>query len=118
MGETTNRMCCIICGKPVSQERLYCEEHRAYADADDRILQEAPMELLFPLIAGIFMRARADYELNVDGKKSDAEAFFRSGWAQSLSLSGFDPDKALKAMDEEVADGLDWFRTDSFKDKW
>lgn len=118
MSETTNRMNCIICGKPVKAEHLYCDEHRACADADDKIIQDAPMELLFSLIAGIFMRARADYEMNVNGQKKDAEVFFRSEWAQILSVAGFDPDKALKAMDEEVADGLNWFRTDSIRDKW
>lgn len=98
---------CLICGKPVpSKYRAYCDEHRAYARADDKAIEEAPFELLFALIAGIFERAREDYLTDADGKKSDAEWFFRSEWAQELSLSAFDPDEVLIQMDKEIEYGL------------
>ena len=118
MSDTTNRMKCMICGKPVGKEQLYCAEHKAYAEADDKILQEAPMELLFSLIAGIFIRARADYEMDIKDQKDDAVRFLRSDWAQMLSLSHFDPDEAIKAMDEEKESGINWFRTDIERSKW
>lgn len=98
---------CLICGKPVpSKYRAYCDEHRAYAKADDKAIEDAPTELLFALIMAIFERAREDYLTNVDGKRSDAERFFRSEWAQELSLSTFDPDEVLIQMDEEIEYGL------------
>ena len=102
---------CIICGKEtISPDYrdvpIYCEEHRAYADKDDEILKTAPKELLFFLIRGIFIRARIDYMTNADGMKTDAEVFFRSLWAQDLSLSEFDATEVLKQMDEDIEDGL------------
>lgn len=103
---------CIICGKEVfsSDYRdvpIYCEEHKAYADEDDEILKNAPIELLFSLVASIFTRARADYLTDEDGQRSDAEVFLRSVWAQDLSLSVFDADEVLQRMDEEIRNGLE-----------
>lgn len=76
-------------------------------DRIDEILDEIPLELLFTLIMGIFARARADYLTNSDGKRKDAERFFRSEWAQELSLTVFDPDKLIALMDEEIENGFD-----------
>lgn len=102
---------CIICGKETKSPDyrnvpIYCEEHRAYADRDNEILETAPRELLFSLIRGIFIRARIDYMTNADNMKVDAEIFFRSLWAQDLSLSEFDATEVLKQMDEDIEDGL------------
>lgn len=111
MEKNCNRVKCAICGSPLGEkgqfDRVYCDEHKAYAKVDDKILDEIPLELLFSLIAGIFERARIDYLTDADGKRSDAEVFFRSLWAQDLSLSQFDPDMVLKLMDEEIEYGLD-----------
>lgn len=103
---------CIICGREIRSSDyrdvpIYCKEHRAYADKDDEILQNAPMELLFSLIAGIFIRARTDYITNDDGQRSDAEVFLRSVWAQDLSLSVFDADELLERMDEDIRNGFE-----------
>lgn len=113
---------CVICGKPIEHRNrgryAYCLEHRAYARRDEKILDEMPTELLFALIAGIFTRARIDYLTNADGKKNDAEWFFRSEWAQELSLSQFDPDKVLKLMDEDIENGLTEIGDDSDGAEW
>lgn len=101
---------CYICGAPVysrnNETPIYCEKHRYQTELDSRIVQEAPMELLFALIEGIFQRAREDYIFNTDGEHDDAEKFFNSQWAQSLSLNGFDADALLDILDEEIMDGL------------
>lgn len=97
---------CIICGKPVYSREgdapIYCEEHSYVSKADSEIISNAPMELMFGLIAGIFERARQDYIFNAEGNKKDAETFFRGRWAQDLSMSKFDADECLKRMDEEI----------------
>jgi len=92
---------CLICGKPIysktmAETPIYCYEHRAYAKADDKIIEEAPMELLFVLIAEIFQRAKDDYINNTDGQRSDAEVFMRGSWAQELSYEGFDAEAVLE----------------------
>ena len=96
---------CFICGKPVyahsGETPLYCYEHRAHADMDDKIFDEAPRELLFTLIAGIFLRAREDYIKDMDGQRTDAEVFLRGNWAQMLSVDGFDAEKVLEMLDGE-----------------
>lgn len=98
---------CIICGKPVyahnNDAPIYCYEHRNERMRDQQILDEAPKELLFCLIQGIFERAREDYMTNTEGQKSDAEVFFRGEWAQILSMSEFDADELIKQMDEEIS---------------
>lgn len=96
---------CLICGKPVGKTKAYCKEHNEYAEHDNKIIEDAPFEVLFCLIEGIFERARDDYIYDTDGERSDAEWFFRSEWAQELSLSKFDPEAVLKQMDEEITDG-------------
>ena len=97
---------CIVCHKPVyangqSEIPLYCYEHRAEAERDNKIIADIPEELMFSLIEGIFQKARTDYLTNENGMRSDAEAFFRSEWAQLLSLGGFDPEKVLKHLNRE-----------------
>ena len=114
-----NRGRCIICGRETTSPDyrdvpIYCKEHRAYADKDDEILQTASEELLFSLIVGIFIRARIDYLTNADGMKSDAEVFLRSAWAQELSMSGFDANKVIEMMDEEIADGFELYYEDTY----
>lgn len=110
---------CLICGRDIPNKSLaYCDEHRIYADYDNKLIDEAPLELLFALIAGIFIRARIDYIFDTDKQKEDAEEFFRSEWAQELSLSHFDPEDVLKQMDEEIEDGATWLRNDTFRNKW
>ena len=104
---------CIICGKETSSADyrdapIYCEEHRAYADMDDEIIQNAPIELLFVLITGIFFRARLDYLTDSDGQRIDAEQFLRSAWAQELSLSHFDVEELLDRLDEEIEHGFEY----------
>lgn len=96
---------CLVCHKDIPYPMIYCEEHRQCVEEDDKIIREAPQELLFSLIAGIFLRAREDYIFNTDGQRSDAEVFLRNEWAQELSLSGFDPDKLIEIMDEEIENG-------------
>lgn len=107
---------CIICGKPVysynSDVAIYCEEHKAFAEKDTEIIQNAPKELLFCLVAGIFQRARDDYIYNTDGMRSDARWFLRSQWAQELSLSEFDAEEVLKLLDEEIANESEQDRED------
>lgn len=104
--DKANENRCLICGKPTGVYRIYCEEHRAHAEADDKIIEEAPMEVLFSLIAGIFMRAKLDYMHGEYGDKCDAEVFLRSEWAQELSLSHFDADELITQLDEEIENGL------------
>ena len=108
---------CMLCGKPVYAHSkdipLYCYEHKDEIKNDDKILQEAPMELLFALIAGIFDRARQDYVTNSDGQAKDAEIFLRSSWAQELSLSVFDAEAVIKELDEEIAHGFNEYREDT-----
>lgn len=98
---------CFICGKPVyahsNNVPIYCYEHRAYAKRDQQILDEAPKELLFSLIAGIFLRAREDYLTNAQNQRSDAEVFLKGIWAQNLSIEGFDVDALFEILDEEMA---------------
>ena len=97
---------CYICGKPVYSHSIetpiYCDEHRAHVKDDDKTIAEAPAELLFLLIAGIFLRARDDYIYNTDNKAYDAEVFLRGDWAQELSIKGFDAEKVLQNYDEEI----------------
>ena len=99
---------CLICGKPVyahsTEVPLYCYEHRAQAKEDDKVFDEAPFELLFGLIAAIFLRARDDYLTNSDNQRSDAERFLRGNWAQELSLAGFDAQDVLDRLNEEMLD--------------
>lgn len=96
---------CFICGKPVysysGEAPIYCYEHRAQANADSEVFQNAPIELLYTLIAAIFLRAREDYITNSDGMKKDAEIFLRGNWAQELSIEGFDAQKILDMLDGE-----------------
>lgn len=104
---------CIICGRETYSNdyrdiRIYCDEHREYAKHDSEIIQTTPLEYFYPLIAGIFFRARIDYMTNADGKRADAERFFRSDWAQDLSLSKFDVNEVLKTLDEEAEHELDY----------
>lgn len=102
---------CFVCGKPVYSNgndiAIYCEEHKDYAKLDDKLLREAPIEVLFELIAGIFTRARDDYLLDVDGKRKDAEEFFRSNWAKELSMWSFDADATIKVLNEVINNGLE-----------
>ena len=106
-GVKTKEGVCYICGKPVyahsNNVPIYCYEHRAYAERDQKILDEAPKELLFSLIAGIFLRAREDYVTNANNQRSDAEVFFKGAWAQNLSVDGFDVGKLFEILDEEMA---------------
>ena len=109
----------MICGRETSSDDyrnapIYCEEHRAYADMDDEILRTAPMELLYSLIMGIFIRARIDYMTDEDGQKSDAEVFLRGEWAQQLSMSEFNAEELLDRMDKEIADGFERDNQDSY----
>lgn len=101
---------CIICGEPIYSHGkatpIYCEKHRAHADLDDKIIKEAPLELLFMLTAGIFARARDDYIFNADNQRKSAELFLRSDWAQELSVKGFDVDKIFELLDEEMLDAI------------
>ena len=71
----------------------------------DEIFRTMPRELMLDLVAAIFLKARSDYITNADGKRRDAEIFFRSDWAQELSLKGFEPENVLRMMDEEIKDG-------------
>lgn len=102
---------CFICGKPVYSNgndiTLYCEEHREYAERDAQILREAPTEMLFGLIASIFIRARDDYLYDTDGNREDAEEFFRSTWAKELSMWEFNADEALRLLDEVIENGFE-----------
>lgn len=102
---------CFICGKPVysngNNVTLYCEEHKEFARLDEKILDEAPMELLFMLVAGVFQRARDDYLFDTDGKRNDAEEFLKSEWAKELTLWDFDAEETLKVLDEVIKDGLE-----------
>ena len=100
-----NRVTCLICGKPIKHDEVYCDEHKDYAKRDDKIIQEMPLELMFSLIMGVFARARQDYIQNPEGQRSYAEAFLRSEWAQLLSLSGYDPEKLIQMLDEEILNG-------------
>lgn len=97
---------CLVCGKPIyshgSEVPIYCLEHRAHLKKDDEVFEKMPRELLFSLIAGIFLRAREDYVTNADNQGSDAEVFLRSEWAQQLSLSSFDADAVIEQMDKEI----------------
>lgn len=111
---THNRTTCLICGKPIRSNEVYCDEHREYARRDDKILDDMPLELFFGLIEGIFARARTDYIYDTDGMRDHAEWFFRSEWAQLLSLSRFDPDEVLEQMNEEIAYGPGGDYEDSF----
>lgn len=104
---------CIICGKETQSDdyrevHIYCDEHREYAERDREIIRTTPLEYLYGLIAGIFFRARLDYMTDADGKRADAEAFFRSDWAQDLSLSKFDVEELLDRLDEEAEYGFDY----------
>lgn len=96
---------CYICGKPVYAHSrhvpLYCKEHRKYADLDNKIIHEAPEELMHDLTVAIFLRAREDYINNCENQRSDAEVFLRGQWAQKLSLDHYDADKLMKLLDEE-----------------
>ena len=112
---------CLICGKPVYSRQgdtpIYCYEHREQSIRDEQILDEAPKELLFCLIQGIFERAREDYLTNIDNQASDAEVFLRSEWAQLLSLSEFDAEEVIKRMDEEIKNGFDQYR-EEYELRW
>ena len=100
---------CIVCGAPIySYNRempIYCYKHRDHAKKDTDIINEAPHELLFSLIAGIFLRAREDYIENADNQRTDAEVFLKGNWAQELSLQGFDAEKLMEQLQEEMTDG-------------
>ena len=113
---------CVICGAPTynitEDTPIYCMEHRKYAEQDNKILDEAPRELLFSLIAGIFLRARNDYLTNADCQHTDAKVFFKSEWAQELSLSGFDAQLVLDQLDEEIEDGVQATTTIYARNKW
>lgn len=107
-GVNNRKSKCYICGAPTyshgTDTPIYCEKHRAYARQDSEALENAPYELLFSLIAGIFLRAREDYIYNSDNQRKDAEVFFQGDWAQELSLQGFDAKKALEVLNEEIKD--------------
>ena len=97
---------CIICGKTIYRKGnddvpIYCDEHRAYAKTDSDVIQQAPKELLFGLVAGIFLRAREDYVYNAEGQRQDAEMFLRSQWAQDLSGDGFNVESLFALLDRE-----------------
>ena len=100
---------CYICGRPIYSSgndiSLYCLEHKAYAKDDDAVLNNMPNELLLCLIAGIFERARDDYLSNARGARKDAKKFFKSDWAQMLTLEGFDPEELLGQLDAEIENG-------------
>lgn len=102
---------CFICGAPIysngNDVAIYCEEHREYAERDAKLLREAPTAVLFGLIASIFLRARDDYLFDTDGKRQDAEEFFRSTWAKELSMWEFDADEALRILDEVIENGFE-----------
>lgn len=110
-GVNHRRSKCFVCGKPVYSNTndlaIYCEDHKWYSEIDEKILDEAPMELLFGLIASIFSRARDDYLFDVDGNKKDAEAFLRSEWASELSLWNIDADEVIRILDEVIENGAD-----------
>lgn len=115
---TTNRTMCLVCGKPIKPNEVYCDEHKEYADRDNKTLDNIPLELLFPLIEAIFVRARTDYIFNSEGQRESAERFFRSDWAQTLSLSQFEPDDVIDGMDEEILYGLDFITEDTDRGEW
>ena len=102
---------CFICGKPVysnsNNMAIYCEEHKEYARADEKLINEAPMEFLFSLIASIFIRARDDYLFDTDGKRGDAEEFLRSEWAKELTMWNFDAEETMRMLDEVIANGFE-----------
>ena len=97
---------CYICGRPTysngNDVSLYCYMHKTYASKDNLALSNIPNELLLCLVAGIFERARDDYINNTDGAKEDARKFFKSEWAQTLAIEGFDPEELMAMMDEET----------------
>lgn len=109
-GTKTREGRCIVCGEPtynISDDApIYCLKHREQLAVDDKILDEAPRELLFSLVAGVFLRAREDYLTNADGQHSDASVFLKSQWAQDLSISGFDANKVIEQLNEEIENGL------------
>ena len=111
LGTDNNRSVCFVCGKTVyghgRDVPLYCEEHRAHAKHDDEVFNKAPKELLFSLVAGIFLRAREDYLTNTEGQRSDAAVFLKGQWAQSLSVDGYDADALMRLLDEELYDGFE-----------
>lgn len=87
-------------------------------DVYDEIFKNMSFNAMFLLIEAVFMRARTDYMFNIDGKSRDAELFFRSAWAQTLSLSMFDPDDVLKQMDKEVESGRRQADINPLRDQW
>ena len=97
---------CYICGTPIYSHGvdtpIYCKEHRAYAEQDSQALNDIPYEILFSLIAGIFLRARDDYIYNADNQRRDAEIFLKGDWAQELSIQGFDVKKVFESLDEVI----------------
>lgn len=107
-GNLNRKSRCFVCGRPVYshgiETSIYCKEHKHYADKDNAVFDDVPPELLYPLISGIFIRAREDYIFNADGKRSDAEVFLRSQWAQDLSVAGFNVDEVFATLEMEMAD--------------
>lgn len=104
---------CMVCGRATYSPDyrdvpIYCTKHREYAERDNEMIRTVPLEYMYALIAGIFFRARIDYMTNADGMGADAERFFRSDWAQDLSLSKFDVNEVLKTLDEEAEYELDY----------
>ena len=102
---------CLICGKPIysigNNMEIYCEDHKAYASLDNKLLDNMPFELMMSIIASIFIRARDDYLFNTDGKRKDAEKFFRSEWARELTLWNLDADETIKILNEVIENGLE-----------
>lgn len=110
---------CIICGRPVIEGHIYCSIHAEEGNAaDDKILDEMSFDTASLLIEGIFRRARADYLLDADNQREDAEEFFRSDWAQKLCLGRFDVDEAIKCMDEDIENGLTRATVYPNRDEW
>lgn len=105
---------CFICGKPVyshgTETPIYCKDHRAHADKDNEAIQNAPYELLFLMVAEIFLRAKEDYLFGSKEIRADAMDFLKGEWAQELSVDGFDVKEIFESMDTEMINGL--LRTD------
>lgn len=110
---------CIICGRPVVESHIYCDIHSEEGNkADAKVLDEMSFDTMMLLIEGVFRRARADYLLDSNGQRADAEKFFRSDWAQKMCLSRFDPDEVIAIMDEEIEYGLTRATVYPNRDEW
>lgn len=97
---------CYICGAPIASDGrdtpIYCTKHMKYAEKDAEILRNLSLNDTFSLCAGILRRAKEDYIYNIKEQRSDAEWFFRSAWAQTITNGALDPDKAIEELDRRI----------------